>query len=61
MASLLLSRLGLVKMKVYEGSFEKLGKGRSLYDFTSRTLEGEPFEFASLKGKVVLITNVACL
>lgn len=34
MASLLLSRLGLIKMKVWEGNLERLGKGVSLYGMT---------------------------
>ena len=29
------------------------------YDFKVETLEGEPFDFSSLKGKKVMIVNVA--
>ncbi|MBI9035441.1 MAG: glutathione peroxidase [Bacteroidales bacterium] len=32
---------------------------RSLYDFKVKTLEGEAFDFSSLKGKKVLVVNVA--
>lgn len=32
---------------------------RTLFDFSIRTLDGEPFDIHSLKGKVVLIVNTA--
>jgi glutathione peroxidase len=32
---------------------------KSLYDFKTTTIDGEPFDLASLKGKKVLIVNVA--
>lgn len=34
---------------------------KSFYDITAKTLTGEEFKFSSLKGKVVLIENVASL
>lgn len=33
--------------------------GQSLYDLTLETLEGQPFDTASLRGKVVLFVNTA--
>jgi len=36
------------------------GQGKkSLYDFKATTIDGAPFDFSSLKGKKVLIVNVA--
>ena len=32
---------------------------KTLYDFKSTTIDGEPFDFSSLKGKKVLIVNTA--
>ncbi len=32
---------------------------KSLYDFKTTTIDGAPFDFSSLKGKKVLIVNVA--
>lgn len=34
---------------------------KMFYDLTAKLLSGEAFNFASLKGKVVLIENVASL
>ena len=34
-------------------------KIRSLYDFKTTTIDGEPFNLSSLKGKKVLVVNVA--
>ncbi|MEI6889336.1 MAG: glutathione peroxidase [Bacteroidales bacterium] len=33
--------------------------GKSFYDFKATTLEGQPFDMASLKGKKVLVVNTA--
>lgn len=33
--------------------------GKSFYDFKATTLEGQPFDLASLKGKKVLVVNTA--
>lgn len=32
---------------------------KTLYDFTAKTLEGEDFDFSTLKGKKVLVVNTA--
>ncbi len=32
---------------------------KSFYDFTVKTLEGEPFSFSQLKGKKVMVVNTA--
>jgi len=32
---------------------------KSLYDFKTTTLDGQPFDFSSLKGKKVLVVNTA--
>lgn len=37
------------------------GNLKRFYDLTAKLLSGEPFNFSSLKGKVVLIENVASL
>lgn len=34
-------------------------ESKSIYDFTVTTLEGESFDFASLKGKKIMIVNTA--
>ncbi|KAG7244672.1 hypothetical protein INR49_029691 [Caranx melampygus] len=34
---------------------------KTFYDLTAKLLSGETFSFASLKGKVILIENVASL
>jgi len=36
-----------------------LGQNKTLYDFTATTIEGESFDFSTLKGKKVLIVNTA--
>lgn len=36
-----------------------LGQSTSFYDFKVKTLEGKEFDFASLKGKKVMIVNTA--
>lgn len=40
---------------------EKKRMATSFYDLTAKLLTGETFNFSSLKGKVVLIENVASL
>lgn len=35
------------------------GQNKTLYDFSARTIDGEEFDFASLKGKKVLLVNTA--
>jgi glutathione peroxidase len=35
------------------------GQAKSLYDFKVKTLEGKEFDFSTLKGKKVMIVNVA--
>lgn len=37
------------------------GRVKKFYDVTAKLLSGEPFSFSALKGKVVLIENVASL
>jgi len=41
--------------------FSSVGSSQSLsfYDFKVKTLEGQPFDFATLKGKKVMIVNTA--
>ncbi len=36
-----------------------MSQTKTLYDFTAKTIEGEDFDFSSLKGKKVLIVNTA--
>lgn len=36
-----------------------LSENKKLHDFTTKTLDGKPFNFADLKGKKVLIVNTA--
>lgn len=43
------------------GRKEKKTMATSFYDLTAKLLTGETFNFSSLKGKVVLIENVASL
>ncbi|CAN5237849.1 glutathione peroxidase [soil metagenome] len=40
-------------------SFQSDSPLKKLYDFKARTLDGEDFDFSSLKGKKVLIVNTA--
>ena len=35
------------------------GQNKTLHDFKGQTIDGEPFDFATLKGKKVLIVNTA--
>lgn len=37
------------------------GRVKKFYDLTAKLLSGETFSFSALKGKVVLIENVASL
>ena len=48
----LLSSLGFVKAQAPDSS-------RNIYDFTVKTIDGEDFPLAKLKGKKVMIVNVA--
>mmetsp|Transcript_29906 Transcript_29906/g.47779 ORF Transcript_29906/g.47779 Transcript_29906/m.47779 type:complete len:128 (-) Transcript_29906:411-794(-) len=41
------------------GSQDKFISPMAFYGLKTKTLEGNPFDFESLKGKTVLITNVA--
>lgn len=36
-----------------------MAQPKTLYEFTANTIDGKPFDFASLKGKKVLIVNTA--
>lgn len=36
-----------------------MAQDKTLYDFTAKTIEGEDFDFSSLKGKKVIIVNTA--
>lgn len=40
-------------------SASAMAQEQSIYDFKVRTLEDEPFDFASLKGKKIMIVNTA--
>jgi glutathione peroxidase len=40
-------------------SFESFSQSKSFYDFNVKTLEGQNFDFAALKGKKVMIVNTA--
>ena len=40
-------------------SFTLSAQSKSFYDFRVKTLEGQDFDFSSLKGKKVMIVNVA--
>src|SRR6056297_702630 len=39
--------------------FQTTGQYKTLYDFRAKTIDGEWFDFKSLKGKKVLIVNTA--
>jgi len=41
------------------GIFSAAGQYKTLHDFTARTIDGEKFDFSTLKGKKVLIVNTA--
>jgi len=56
-AQALASKLGLVQVKIYEGTFEKLGT--TFHQLSARTLEGKMLNFSHFHDKIVLITNVA--
>jgi len=51
-------RVGMVLM-VTIGCLSMISPGKKLYDFKANTLEGKPFDLASLKGKKVLVVNTA--
>jgi glutathione peroxidase len=53
----LAKKLGLTKLRVWEGNLQKLGV--SFYNLHANTLEGKPYDFAKLQGNVVLVSNVA--
>jgi glutathione peroxidase len=38
---------------------QQTSKGKSFYDLKAEAINGEPFDFASLKGKKVLVVNTA--
>lgn len=40
-------------------SVESLAQKKTLYDFTANTIDGEKYNFSGLKGKKVLIVNIA--
>lgn len=40
-------------------SFQLTAQTKTLYDFTAKTIDGETFDFSTLKGKKVLIVNIA--
>ena len=40
-------------------SIQMFGQKKTLYDFKATTIDGEEFDFSSLKGKKVLIVNIA--
>lgn len=41
------------------GAVSATGQYKTLHDFTARTIDGEVFDFSTLKGKKVLIVNIA--
>jgi glutathione peroxidase len=40
-------------------SIQNFGQKKTLYDFTAKTIDGKEFDFSTLKGKKVLIVNIA--
>lgn len=46
---------------VRKGSYRRstIAMASSFYDLKAKTLDGDDFDFSSLKGKVTLVTNVA--
>ncbi|OII78351.1 glutathione peroxidase family protein [Cryptosporidium andersoni] len=44
---------------IYPRTAANISPDKSFYDYTLKTLEGELYPLSSLKGKVVMITNVA--
>ncbi len=40
-------------------SVQMMGQKKTLYDFKATTIDGEEFDFSTLKGKKVLIVNIA--
>lgn len=49
----------LIFLSVLFLSTQIMGQHLTLYDFSAKTIEGENFDFSSLKGKKVLIVNTA--
>lgn len=52
MKTLIMLALAIVSLQV-------LSQTKTLYDFTASTIDGEEFNFSTLKGKKVLIVNIA--
>lgn len=44
---------------IFIGLLSAAGQQKTLHDFTARTIDGELFDFSTLKGKKVLIVNTA--
>lgn len=40
-------------------SFQLIAQHKTLYDFKAKTIEGEEFDFSNLKGRKVMIVNIA--
>jgi len=55
---LMMKRLGFIIVILLTSIFSSPAQ-KTLHDFKATTLEGEPFDFAQLKGKKVLIVNTA--
>ena len=53
-------RLGLLKIKMFEGNFDKVSSAKSFHQLRAKTLEGNEIDFSQFSGKAVLVTNVAC-
>ncbi len=52
--------MGAAKSALGMGGDKPLVRAKSIYEFKTRTAEGsQPFDFESLRGKVVIISNVA--
>ncbi len=48
-----------IVMALFAGAALSGQSGKSFYDFKVNTLEGEPFDLSTLKGKKVLVVNTA--
>jgi glutathione peroxidase len=52
-------RLLLLSLFLHLGNANLSAQQKTLYDFNANTINGEPFDFSSLKGKKVMIVNTA--
>lgn len=54
-------RVHCVSIRLSKKISQMAGNVKRFYDLTAKLLSGEPLSFSTLKGKVVLIENVASL